>query len=231
MSEVLELVNEILRLRHVLLHASGDDEDSQNFRRLPDNFELSAKHHVHGLKKQAIQEVTKAGEPAFFGPKIKTAVEAFCSFAPAANREPVGSEGRVKRLLDSEEWNRLREALDELATYVPALTIADGIAAHRPDDKPEAAGSGVVHSTDFRSIRWFGVLYTFTTTQAACVKVLWQNWEQGTPVISEVTILDEAGSAGHRLRDVFDKGNHPALGTMITSAGKGAFQLTENKNS
>jgi hypothetical protein len=50
-------------------------------------------------------------------------------------------------------------------------------------------------------------------------------------VISEATILEAAGSASDRLRDVFNKGGHPAWGTMINLAGKGAFRLTENKKS
>lgn len=95
----------------------------------------------------------------------------------------------------------------------------------------DPATADTAHSTDFRSVRWFGRPYTFTATQAACVQVLWQNWEQGTPVISELTILDQAGSAGDRLRDVFDKGKHSAWGTMIRPGGKGVFQLAENKES
>ena len=85
------------------------------------------------------------------------------------------------------------------------------------------------HSPDFRSVKWFGEEYIFTTTQAACVKILWESWEQGTPAISQMTILDSAGSAGDRLRDVFEKGKHPAWGTLITPAGKGAFQLAERE--
>ena len=91
--------------------------------------------------------------------------------------------------------------------------------------------ANVAHSPDFRSVRWFGKRYTFTTTQAACVEVLWRNWIQGTPVLSEVTILDEAGSGGSRLRDVFDKGEHSAWDTLIVSAGKGAYQLAEPNES
>lgn len=37
------------------------------------------------------------------------------------------------------------------------------------------------HSPDFRSVRWFGESYTFTENQALRVKLLWENWERGTP--------------------------------------------------
>lgn len=85
---------------------------------------------------------------------------------------------------------------------------------------------GTTHCPDFRSVIWFGEQYDFTTMQAACVRVLWENWERGTPGMAEITILDKAGSAGDRLRDVFTKGEHPAWGTMIIRAKKGAYKLT-----
>jgi hypothetical protein len=85
------------------------------------------------------------------------------------------------------------------------------------------------HSPDFRSVQWFGVKHKFSTMQAACLKILWENWEQGTPEIAELTILDLAGSSSERLRDVFTKGKHLAWGTMIIGSGKGAFRLAEPK--
>jgi len=95
---------------------------------------LSAKHRIHELKSRTIREVTEAGELAFLGPKIKTAVDAFCSFVSVANRESVGSEGRANRLLDSEAWKRLREAVDEIAFYVSAITTTDGTAPRLHDE-------------------------------------------------------------------------------------------------
>ncbi len=47
------------------------------------------------------------------------------------------------------------------------------------------------HSIDFASANWFGTLYEFTPAQAACVKVLWEAWEHGTPIIGEATIINE----------------------------------------
>lgn len=90
---------------------------------------------------------------------------------------------------------------------------------------------GAVHSSDFHSVNWFGTKYCFTSTQAACVKVLWENWEQETPNVGEATILDRAGSSGSRLRDVFQKGKHPAWKRMIVSPKKGTYCLTPPSNS
>ncbi len=87
------------------------------------------------------------------------------------------------------------------------------------------------HSVDFVSVHWFGIDYDFTATQAACVKALWTAWENKTPVMQEQSILTEAESSGSRLRDVFEKGKHPAWGTMIAKAGKGRFRLQEPEKS
>jgi len=83
------------------------------------------------------------------------------------------------------------------------------------------------HSDDFHTVVWFGSTYNFTTTQAACVKQMWENWNNKLQGEHEVNILEKAGSAGSRLRDVFrgPKGTHSAWKTMIVSFGKGVFGL------
>jgi hypothetical protein len=95
--------------------------------------------------------------------------------------------------------------------------------------KPEGQQSGTnpSHSEDFRSVRWYGTDYTFTATQAACIKVLWEAWEHGTPELGQAFILDAAGSESGRLRDVFEKGKHPAWNKLIVSSRKGVFRLSE----
>jgi hypothetical protein len=92
---------------------------------------------------------------------------------------------------------------------------------------PEGTEQPARHSLDFRSVFWYGAKYAFTSTQAACVKILWEHWERETPIIGEPELLDAAGSGGEKLKDVFEKGKHPAWGTMIVSARKGTFRLQE----
>lgn len=99
-----------------------------------------------------------------------------------------------------------------------------------PDVEPRTGGGGddeqdASHSDDFRCVRWFGQVYEFTPMQAACVKVLWEHWERGTPTVGQEYVLEAADASSGRLRDVFGKGKHPAWKTMITEAGKGAFRL------
>jgi hypothetical protein len=113
--------------------------------------------------------------------------------------------------------------------------LAEPVDTELSSEQPPARGKfgfpipSATHSSDFSTVQWYGTQYDFTKTQAACVKVLWEAWENKTPGISEETILENAGSCGSRLRDVFDKGKHRAWGTMIVKAGKGRFQLQEPK--
>jgi hypothetical protein len=87
------------------------------------------------------------------------------------------------------------------------------------------------HSLDFRSVSWPGQLepFRFTPTQAACVKVLWENWVKGWDV-GEKSVLEAAESHQERLSNVFrDSGQqHAAWRTMIVRGSrKGTFTLAK----
>jgi hypothetical protein len=101
--------------------------------------------------------------------------------------------------------------------------------AREPASSPQGAPSpSARHSRDFRSVHWFGADHFFTPTQAACVKVLWEAWENGTPDLGQDSILEhpEVEAESERLVDVF-KG-HPAWGTMIAKGQTaGAYRLAE----
>jgi hypothetical protein len=93
-----------------------------------------------------------------------------------------------------------------------------------PTPGPTPAPTGFPrHCKDFRSVHWFGADYTFTPTQAAVIRQLWEAWEDGTGGVGQETLLESAGSTGGRLRDVFR--GHPAWGTMVVALGKGLFAL------
>jgi hypothetical protein len=80
------------------------------------------------------------------------------------------------------------------------------------------------HSVDFRSATWYGVDHSFTGNQAACVKTLWEAWENGTPEVAGDTLAVEADIQTKRLDHVFR--NHPAWGTMIFAGKtKGTYRL------
>ena len=80
------------------------------------------------------------------------------------------------------------------------------------------------HSEDFRSVNWFGTPFTFTKTQAACVKVLWEAWIRDASELDQQTVLEAADAASTRLVDVFKRS--PAWGVMIVRGStQGAFRL------
>ncbi len=113
------------------------------------------------------------------------------------------------------------------AAEVKESDVATHAVATRQEMAPGDDDRDTAHAVDFRSVKWFGQGHVFTATQAACIKVLWEHWEQGTPAVGEQTILELAGAGGERLRDVFDKGKHPAWNSMIIEARKGAFRLQQ----
>src|SRR5262245_33078116 len=100
------------------------------------------------------------------------------------------------------------------------LIVPEGPPAASP--RPQAR-----HSADFRSISWFGQEYTFTPSQAACLGILWETWEDGVPAVGQETILERAGlERTGRLRDVFK--DHPCWGALIQpGTARGSFRLVE----
>ena len=127
------------------------------------------------------------------------------------------------------------EPINRLAFAFDLLQQADEWAlAHRLKMETEASNTmrsnnkdEVKHSTDFRSVRWFGTVYSFTVNQAPVVRMLYEHWQAGTPDVSDETLLSsvdpEAPPA--RLSTLFR--DHPAWGKMIVPGGsKGTHQLT-----
>jgi hypothetical protein len=119
------------------------------------------------------------------------------------------------------------ELTSRLRTIDEVPTLAKATYPVQRDDKPEPA-SDAVHSTDFRSVRWFGSGYSFTANQAAVVKLLFENWKSRTPDVGDETLLlavdPEAPPA--RLSTLFR--DHPAWGAMIVAGGtKGTHRLAE----
>ena len=81
------------------------------------------------------------------------------------------------------------------------------------------------HGCDYRSVVWFGTDYTFSSYQAACVAVLWDAWQNGTPEVGDDTVLMKAECETKRLRDMFR--SHPAWRNMIiVGKSKGTHRLS-----
>ncbi len=137
-------------------------------------------------------------------------------------------EGLSRRALDTftgevgVEFHRIPREVNSmrLTEFVAKLAAID---RNWPTSEPQR---GAKHSPDFRSVNWFGALYEFTPQQAACVKMLWEAWKNGTPTVGDATVLETAGSDAERLPLVFR--DHLALGTMIIDGQtKGTHRLAD----
>jgi hypothetical protein len=83
--------------------------------------------------------------------------------------------------------------------------------------------------SDYRSVVLDEILYDFTPTQAAIIKQLWEASRNGTPAIGQETLVEEAGSAGELVRDIFRSGGrmHVCWGVaLIQGPTKGSYQLS-----
>ena len=83
------------------------------------------------------------------------------------------------------------------------------------DHDPEPPQLKDRHSPDFRSVYWCGQHFEFSPMPAKVVEILWKALENNTPNVGQDYLLAETESRSDRLRDLFNKGKHPAWGTMI----------------
>ena len=106
---------------------------------------------------------------------------------PGHQHQPTGEELpddlRAFEVEILDEYAGIQNDLREAAEHVARVSAY----VRSPGKAGKAGTDNVAHSDDFRSVRSFGESFAFTPTQAACVQILWRNWEQGTPVIGEVT--------------------------------------------
>jgi len=128
------------------------------------------------------------------------------------------------RQLSAVKREQLRK-LQEILNYNDELRrteTGDGRGKQNAVEAPPL--SPARHSPDFRSVHWHGNDYTFTPTQATCVKILWDAMEKRTPDVGDHHLLTEASSDTRRIVDLFR--NHPAWGKMIVvGATKGTRRL------
>ena len=115
---------------------------------------------------------------------------------------------------------RLPEA-DELRIYAWVEHVEKDLKAWAGEDegtpagqaRQPTAGSRATHSLDFRSVRWNDNKFSFTKQQSTIVKLLWNEWLNGTPDVGAEALLEAADAKNSRLIDGFR--DHPAWGTMI----------------
>jgi hypothetical protein len=144
------------------------------------------------------------------------------------------TDERVKHYLASEYGEAFAENYDRISdAEIMELIIDAETRRLRTIDPPRDDGMAKTramasHAPDYRSVHWFGADYQFTGTQAACVKILWEAWENKTPEVGDMTILDMVGTSCTRLNIMFR--GHAAWGTMIRSGRKGSHRLAAPHN-
>lgn len=159
-------------------------------------------------------------------------------------RTIVAERGDIQKAKDIHlRRNGLVEAFEVRGTKAPGFLYPPSISApiRRAKESGElesvlraskAAALGCDHTADFRSVRWFGVRFTFSLTQASAIEILWKAWENSELGVSQKVIGEAIDSASHsfRLRDLFRQpkeptGMHPAWKTMIHDVGRGMYAL------
>lgn len=137
-------------------------------------------------------------------------------------------------LTDPHRHVQLRLALRQSDRVVAAIQEAADdlyLTMRGEGERPRAR-----HSPCFRSVYWYGTSYAFTGNQAACVKLLWEMWENDTPDVSHEKLVEtaEVSMETGRVVDIFKinvagkSTKHPAWGTMIVSGTtKGICRLQE----
>ena len=123
---------------------------------------------------------------------------------------------------DDEGRDDERESRDSLNAIL-ALVIPLQAAIH----ERELELAEPKHSADFTWVKVGDTEYRFSKLQAAVIALLYTQWENGTPTLSEETIGDKVRGDDeetdfhivHVFRD------HPALHTFLDSPSKGIWQL------
>ena len=151
-----------------------------------------------------------SGEGGEFDRDATAAVRAYQLFSQLCPDEPFSFDALVPYLVRT----------TNLTVYQAGNLTTEAIV----DILQQRVDREAVHSDDFRSARWYGSDYTFTPTQAACVKVLWEHRDRGTPEVGGETVLELVDSDRDRFAKVFSR--HPAWGSMIVSGKtKGTYRL------
>lgn len=174
----------------------------------------------------AFTEAARNGTTGVLGELLKRSKEEFEKLRDIA-REAAEAE---REIADFESQMRaLNQAVYALEPFLPARPSPPTEQANEQDNQ-------VTHADDFRSVRWFGNPYTFTETQAACIKVLIDYWRREKLPCKQETVIDKVDTNEIYLQKVFrnkkdgKKIKHPAWGTMIKTDESGLVFLEPPKS-
>jgi hypothetical protein len=116
------------------------------------------------------------------------------------------------------------EVIDQIAIVLRCEDFPSPPAPPGKEMPPNSDSLRFRHGPDYRDCTWNGKRYTFSTMQAACVQVLWEERDKGTLELSQQYILEKAGSEAERLKDVF-KGSEAWTTMIVKGSTHGSYGL------
>ena len=200
----------------------GESANIEQLLAMPQHHAL--RRRILNARKQQVPVSEEKQRLWFLAYKCKLDVEGFlvewlgCDFAAYCQITQDELGAKIQQLDVHEKrvwlWQYITQRHPEVA-----LELRRRLPMPRPSTKDAR------HSPDFRSVYWFGQEYSFTANQAACVRLLWEAWENGTPELSAAALCESVELANDRLDLVFRK--HPAWGEMIRPGHtKGSYRLS-----
>ena len=129
-----------------------------------------------------------------------------------------------KRL--AEKFPAIEQRLEKMTWDEVLVYVWDAVRAGNEATQPKV-DTTCNHSPNFRSVTWFGQIYTFNPTQAKIIKLLWDGEKHQSNIAAAINSF--AGK--YRLIDSFrrNKKYHHAWRTMIKHLGQGVYTLAKPK--
>jgi hypothetical protein len=142
----------------------------------------------------------------------------------AAEKDPLPEvEKALREIMNDNDPRWFVCTIDDLAS--DSILLLDHLMERGADDR-DLLRHRATHSADFTFVNWFGTEYRFALgVQSRAVKALWEEWERSGLGLHQETIRDalDPERDNFRMDKTFRK--HPAMGTMIRSAGDGTYRL------
>jgi hypothetical protein len=145
-------------------------------------------------------------------------------------RDPIGyfdgsllveAEQELKR---TSQWRKYENLCLKLASAHSSHPQNRNKTAKSAQSKP-ADTRPFTHSADYRSVAVQGKAYTLTTHQAAMVQILHENYENGSPDVSIVYIMDRRGTPNSRWQDTWKSNSKAKQALIKEGARRGTLRL------
>jgi hypothetical protein len=137
---------------------------------------------------------------------------------------PGRSDSDLVKLEDLKEYIENISKKLNIDFPLPPLLFPGTQEEKRSTDGEEKAPS-FTPSPDFRSVKKGDKRFSLSTSQAAVIETLFEEYQRGTLDISQEHLLERAGSKGNRLRDLFKQNMEAWNNLIMQGKRKGLFRL------